>query len=234
VASFPTTRQSLVGGLTSDRADDRDAAREALARQYWIPLYSYVRARYRWSADDAADLVQQIFVIDLERTVFARFDTERARFRTFLRACADNAVRDDHRRKTALKRGARAAAPTELAEVERWLSDADAPDPVELMDRAWRGRVLAEARARTAARLTARGKPAHVELLHRYFGDGDTPPYAETAAALGVTLTDVNNWLHAVRTELRLQLIGVLHEGGALEDEVREETERSTRDRTAP
>ena len=62
MASFDTTRWSLV---LAAGGGDRAAAQAALAslcESYWYPLYAYVRRRGR-SPDDARDLTQAFFAL---------------------------------------------------------------------------------------------------------------------------------------------------------------------------
>ena len=103
-ARFPTTRWSRVI-RAGDPADPRGrAALEELCRDYWFPLYAFVR-RHGFSAEEAEDIVQGFLADLLERGDLATLDQSKGRFRSFLRAACEHflANRRDHDR--AAKRG---------------------------------------------------------------------------------------------------------------------------------
>ena len=60
-------------------------ALETLCRNYWYPLYAYVR-RQGHSAHDAQDLTQAFFARLLEKNYLAGLNSERGRFRAFRNA----------------------------------------------------------------------------------------------------------------------------------------------------
>lgn len=224
--AFPSTRQSLLEDLRSRSTERRSAARAKLAEQYWRPLYAYVRRRWSLDPDRASELTQDLFVRDLEREIFGRFDPGRARFRTYLRTCADNLARDEARRRTAAKRGG-AAATTDVDKLERELAALDpALTAEDAFDSAWRQRIVALSRDRLDASLRARGKAKHADVFALFLDEDPPPSYTDAAARLGISVTDVTNWLHTTKREFRVQLSVVLREGGATEAELREELKR--------
>lgn len=216
VIGFPRTSQSLLEDLGSDDERAKVRARGLLAAQYWSPIFAYLRRRWHLDPERAAELTQDLFLRDLEREMFARFDPERARFRTFLRNCADNLVRDQARMASAAMRSASVSwedAEQELSRLDNTLSAEDA------FERAWRSKVLALARTRLDESLRSRGKARHAEVFAMFHDEDPPPSYADAAARLGVPVTDVTNWLHLARREWRTQLALVLREGGiGLED----------------
>ena len=87
-AGFPTTHWSRVlrAGDPNDR-QSRDALEE-LCRDYWYPLYAFVR-RQGLDREAASDVVQGFLADLIERRDLAKADLSRGRFRSFLRtACA--------------------------------------------------------------------------------------------------------------------------------------------------
>ena len=74
VASFQTTRWSLVVAAGGDNSSAARAALASLCELYWYPLYAYVR-RHGYSPDDAADLTQAFFTSLLERRDFEMLGT---------------------------------------------------------------------------------------------------------------------------------------------------------------
>src|SRR5262249_59933682 len=103
-AAFPTTRWSQVVAA-GDRAGP--AAPEALAElcsASRYPLYAFVR-RKGHPPDEAADLVQGIFLTLLDRDSLAAVAPERGRFRSFLMAACSHHLADCRDRDRAVKRG---------------------------------------------------------------------------------------------------------------------------------
>lgn len=98
VASFQTTRWSLVVAAGGDNSSAARAALASLCELYWYPLYAYVR-RHGYSPDDAADLTQAFFTSLLERRDFEQLTRERGRFRAFLLASLKHFLANDFARR---------------------------------------------------------------------------------------------------------------------------------------
>ncbi len=102
---FPATRWSLVA---ASQRDDEPRARAALAdlcRDYWFPVFGFIRAR-SGSVEDAEDRTQGFFGSIIKKRTFARADPGRGKFRTFLLAAARHFLDDERDRDHAMKRGA--------------------------------------------------------------------------------------------------------------------------------
>ena len=80
-----TTHWSVVGdfSLQHTAPDRAQAALARLCRDYWPPLYRFIRRR-GYSRADAQDLTQGFFAYLFEKQAFAMPDRRRGRFRTFL------------------------------------------------------------------------------------------------------------------------------------------------------
>ena len=102
---FPRTRHSLIHEIQGDNQRLRARAIEAILAAYWKPVYKYVRLRWRESNEDAKDLTQGFFTRLLEKDALARYDTAKGGFRTYLRACLDSYLANEHRAERRLKRG---------------------------------------------------------------------------------------------------------------------------------
>jgi RNA polymerase sigma factor (sigma-70 family) len=83
---------------------DAEAAVAQLCRDYWPPLYSFVRRR-GFSPADAQDLVQGFFTHFLRDKIYAQTDSARGKFRSFLLASLKNYIVDVWHRENTLKRG---------------------------------------------------------------------------------------------------------------------------------
>lgn len=217
---FPVTRPSLIQELRSDDERRRARSRASLVAAYWKPVYKYVRLRWRREPADAEDLTQSFFAHALDRDVLAQFDGERARFRTFLRSCLDRFAIDEHRRATAARRGGGLRVEADFAAAERELAASTPPADVEAtFDAEWVRHLVAVALERLDASFAAKKKPHHAALFHR-FHLGEAPPsYSDAARELGITVTDVTNWLSIARREFRRIALELLREITATEAE---------------
>jgi RNA polymerase sigma factor (sigma-70 family) len=83
---------------------EAEAAVAQLCRDYWPPLYSFVRRR-GFSPADAQDLVQGFFTHFLQDRIYAQTDSARGKFRSFLLASLKNYIVDIWHRENTLKRG---------------------------------------------------------------------------------------------------------------------------------
>src|SRR5262245_48493647 len=89
---FPPTRHSVIERLRTQEGAERTAAFGDLVAGYWKPVYKYLRIRWRLGPDEAEDATQALFAEAFEKGWFDRFDPDKARFRTFVRLCADRLV----------------------------------------------------------------------------------------------------------------------------------------------
>jgi len=104
-AAFASTRWSVVAACNPDSTSaDAEAAIAQLCRDYWPPLYSFVRRR-GFSPADAQDLVQGFFTHFLQDKIYTRTDSARGKFRSFLLASLKNYIVDIWHRENTLKRG---------------------------------------------------------------------------------------------------------------------------------
>lgn len=212
MSQFPETRLSLFEAVRSGDADVRRGGFDALVAVYWRPVYTYLRMHWRASADDAEDLTQGFFTYAFEKTFLEQFDPSRARFRTWLRTGLDAYVQRERRNATRLKRGGGATAvPLDFAALEAQLGSAAASpdaDPETLFHQEWVRALFAEALADTRRELDARAQGDWFAIFEQYdLADGPRPRYAELAATLGMSATDVTNRLAAVRRRFRARVL---------------------------
>ena len=102
-ASFRTTHWSLIADCTlTDHAGSEALAQ--LCRDYWPPLYSFVRRR-AYSPSDAQDLVQGFFASFLQNRAYAQTDHNKGKFRSFMLISLKHYMANEWDRERALKRG---------------------------------------------------------------------------------------------------------------------------------
>lgn len=224
---FPLTNPSVLLRAKSDDQGIRHAAFEQLARVYYTPVYKHLRVKWKKSPDEAEELTQHFFVHALEREIFAAYDADKARFRTFVRVCIDRLTMNHHAAQRADKRGGQvrfAELDSRQAEQEIGaLGPVSAEDAEALFDREWAKSVLALAVERLASRLEAEGRTRQLEAFSRYDLSDDDLSYADLAGAMGVPVTTVTNDLSRARRAFREVVLDTLRELTATEEEFEHE-----------
>ena len=217
---FPETPQSAIVLLCS--TDDASRARgvQVVAEVYWTVIYRHLRRRFHMPPEQAEDVSQAFFLHLVETDLFSAYDRANARFRTYLRHCLDNFAIDTHRKASSKRRRA-IENDLDFASVEASLA-AEASDPSSF-DRDWIRHVAEVAVERTLVALERNNKAKHAELFRRFHLHDEAPSYQSVADELGVTVTDVTNWLHAARREFRTVALSLLREITASEEEFADE-----------
>jgi len=231
---FPITHHSAVQAARSEDPAERALGFELLLAAYWKPAYKYIRIRWRKSNEDAKDLTQGFFARALEKGFFGEYDPAKASFRTFLRVCLDGFVANEIKAAGRAKRGGGLLSVSlDFDQAARELDLQPAAEGVSIEDyfyREWARRLFELAVETLRADLEARGKRIHFELFARYdladTGPGGRPTYAELAVELGVSPTDVTNYLALARREFRKALLDRLRELTGDEREFRDEARR--------
>src|SRR5262245_45016292 len=137
--TFATTHWSAILA-----AGERDlpGATEALAllcRQYWYPIYAYIRKR-GYNPADAQDLTQDFFARLLEKNLLKAVRQESGRFRWFLLCAAKRFLANEWNSQHAAKRGGRhiiLSLDEEMAERRYQVEIADNSTPDKLFDQSW-------------------------------------------------------------------------------------------------
>jgi hypothetical protein len=223
VPHFPDTRVSLIEALGADDPDRRRDAADLLVRAYRAPVLATLR--WRWDLDeaDAEDLTQDFFAAALEKNWFARFDPQRARFRTFLRLLAERFAANQRQAGGRLKRGGGVAV-VSLDEIGDLTPDGD--DAADACFRAeWVRSVFTLALDALREEAFRHERIAHLRLFEAYeLADADAdarPTYATLAAAHHLTETQVLNHLAWARRRFRAHVLDVLRRLAGSEAEYR-------------
>ena len=229
-SSFPITHLSLVRRARSADAPTRERARDALAAVYWAPIYTHIRLANGATREDAEDLTQSFFVEAIRRDLFARYEPERARFRTYVRTCVDTFVANARKAERRLKRGgALRAVPIDIAEVEERLANerTSATDADAVFQREWARGVLAAAMTRLRDQYEMKQKHRQLAVFERYdieSAESETKPtYAALAADLGASAMQITNWLAAARRDFRQIVLDTLRDLTGNDEEFRAE-----------
>lgn len=186
---FTTTHWTVVLEAARPDAPGTLDAFARLYRDYWYPLYAYVRRRGR-SPQEAEDLTQDFFVELLERHRLHGLERGGGRFRSFLLKSLQNFLANEWDRATAQKRGGgQTLVPLDDVDAEsRFLADPGTKAPELAFDRHWAFAVIEQAMRQLEAELRDAGKPHVLEQLRPHLqGDRNGRPYAEIAADWGLS-----------------------------------------------
>ena len=225
---FPPTRHSVIERIQSADTSVRRQAFGDLAEGYWKPLYKYLRVQWQASHDLAQEWTQAFFSEALQKEWLSHYQPEKARFRTFIRVCADRFVMNARQSDARVKRGGTAelvsldfpAVEEELARQRLTArSDGEAFFRQEFV-RTLFERAVTEVRAE----FTAAGRPVPIALFERYDLDpADGVNYASLAREFGLSTAQVTNHLAQVRRSFRQHALEALRTLCGTDDEYRRE-----------
>lgn len=225
---FPATRWSAVIGARSADPDERTRSLETLVSAYWKPVYKHIRIKWSRSSEDAKDLTQEFFTRAMEKEFFGAYDPAKGRFRTFLRVCLDGFLANESRAARRVKRGGGAFhLSLEFERAEGELATADPPSPESIertFDSEWVRSLFEVAVGSLRDECGRRGRIVHYRIFERYDLDAPEagkPTYQDLAGDLGISVTQVTNYLAIARREFRRILLETLRAVTASDDEFR-------------
>jgi RNA polymerase sigma-70 factor (ECF subfamily) len=203
---FVTTHWSVV--MAAGRGDSTRArsALEKLCKNYWYPLYAFVR-RLGHGAHDAEDLVQSFFAVCLEKNYLGAADQTKGRFRSFLLLALKRFLANEWDKARTLKRGGTQTTislDSLTAEQRYALEPAEQLTADKLFERRWALTLLDQVMARLRDEQAASGKLAQFEQIKESItAAGRGTPYAELAARLGTSEGAIKVMVHRLRQRYR-------------------------------
>lgn len=217
---FATTRWSVVVAAGGPTGPDARAALETLCATYWYPLYAYARRR-ALDRHAAEDLTQSFFARLLERGSVSSADPQRGRFRAFLLTAFQRHAANEWEKEKAQKRGGGErilSLDFEQGETRFASEPTHGLTPEREFERRFALALLA--RVLDGVRVE---RPDDADLLPYVGGAGDARPYAEIAAARGVSEGAVKVAVHRLRARYRERLRAEIRETVATEADVDDE-----------
>ncbi len=219
-AAFPKTRWSLIQQIKreSNGSPSAKSALEEICRNYWLPVYVFVR-RFGKSTADAEDLTQGFFEKLLSGHFFEQSNRDRGRLRSYMLRSLSNYMAAEHRKQNAQKRGgdvefvfidAEHAEGLGLAEL---LPSNDlAPD--ESFERRWARNLLGRGLQVLRGEYEGKNQAEVFEAVSPMLSETPAGAIARAAERLGATENAVRIALHRmkkryqaiVRDEVRLTL----------------------------
>lgn len=234
-AAFPPTRWSMVAAGARDWESSPGTARDALAelfRDYWPPLYAFVRRR-GYTAHDAQDLTQAFFAYLIESRAHTRADREQGKFRTFLLVVLKRFLADQREREQRLKRGGDqhfVFLDQDLATAEALSVNApgtDSPGSEErLFEWQWAESLVLRAMKSLRSEYAVGAKTRIFDELQPFLtGGAKLPTQEEAAARLNVPIETLRSHLSRLRARyrelLRAEIARTVRDDADVDDELR-------------
>jgi RNA polymerase sigma-70 factor (ECF subfamily) len=182
-----TTHWSVVLAAKQGDPADAAAALEKLCRNYWYPLYAFLRREGR-SPHDAQDLTQEFFARLLQRRFLENVGPQHGKFRSFLLASLKNFLCDEWDKARAEKRGGGQTVISldDHNAEELYLLEPDTAASAEkIFEQRWALTLLAQALARLREEFAAAGKIREFDHLKVFLS---TPARDGAYDALAVKL----------------------------------------------
>jgi DNA-directed RNA polymerase specialized sigma24 family protein len=225
-AAFMTTDWSLV--LSAQCISPAAAAAlENICRNYWRPLYAFVR-REGYAREEAQDLTQAFFARFLERRDLDAVRREKGRLRSYFLASLKNFVANERSRAMTIKRGeGRQLIPLDelTANADLDLEVANHLTADRIFDRRWALTVLEQVFARLKNEYDATDKTQLFERFKNVLADADRQPQSEIAREFAMNENAVKQAFHRFRQRyreiLREEIARTVASPGDVEDELR-------------
>jgi DNA-directed RNA polymerase specialized sigma24 family protein len=228
MSAFPPTRNSVIERMRSADASSRREAFGDLVEGYWKPVYKYLRAHWRVSHDEAQDATQAFFSEALQKEWLARYEPEKARFRTFIRLCADRFLMNARQSASRIKRG----GDVQLLPLDFSAAEAEmlrhgltaAADGEAFFRREFVRTLFDRAIGEVRKEFAGSGRQVHLALFERYDVDpADGVSYAALAREFQLSEAKVTNYLAQVRRSFRARALEALRSLSGTEQEFRRE-----------
>ncbi len=225
---FSPTHWSVVLAAAEGQSAAACSAREDLCRNYWYPLYAYVRRR-GYSPEDAQDLTQEFFARLLANHGLRTVSPLKGKFRSFLLASMNHLLADEHDRLTREKRGGGRSLisfDAQTAEERYRLEPVDELTADAIFERRWAIALLEQVLNRLDDEYSKSGR-ARVFVVLRQFLTGDPAGHDYPAAAYRLHMTEgaVRVAVHRLRRRFgvlfRDAVAATLDEPGELDSEMR-------------
>ena len=215
----------MLSAREKDSVESQEAL-ESLCRNYWYPLYAYVRRQGR-SPHDAEDSTQEFFSRLLEKDFLKSVAREKGRFRTFLLVAMKHFLANEWDRSQRQKRGGgKTHLPLDTGDAEtRYQIEAAHELPADkIYEQRWALTLLEQVLQRLRAEYAASDKENLFEQLKSTLsGERSSLPYAEIAARLKMSEGAVKVAVHRLRQRYREILRDEIAQTVASPEEVEDE-----------
>jgi len=230
--AFLTTRWSLIDGVQAN-GDKHDALMDALLRQYWKPVYCYLR-RKGFDNEQAKDLTQGFFYeIVIGRRLLQRAEPGKGRFRTFLLHALNQYVVDERTRQATCKRSPRGGfVSLDEKDLSAFPQMTSSMTPEDWYNYTWLSDMLERVLAEVEADCRSDGLDLHWAVFHDklvqpILADSAPPSAAQICEKYGIDdQKRVSNMLITVKRRfevaIRKHVRNTVTNDDQIDDEVRE------------
>ncbi|MBP7948342.1 MAG: sigma-70 family RNA polymerase sigma factor [Verrucomicrobiales bacterium] len=211
---FPATRWTQVRRALAGDEKESGCAMGELCRDYWYPLYAYVR-RSGQNPDEAEDLVQSFFLTLLAKKYLEDANPAKGRLRTFLLTALKRFMANDWRNRNTLKRGGgveMVSIDVDEAEELYRHEPADFANPEDLYEHRWVLALLQGAVDRLRLSYAERGRADAFDLMRDFLDDDGQAGYADLGKQMGVTENTARAAVFRLRQQYRLALQDAIRE----------------------
>jgi RNA polymerase sigma-70 factor (ECF subfamily) len=203
---FATTHWTVVLAAGKRHTPQSDGALEELCRNYWFPLYAYIRRRGH-SKEDAEDLTQAFFARLLQKKFLENLDGEKGKFRAFLLASLKHFLANEWDKSQRQKRGGGAAHLSldwQTADTKFQVTATNEPSPDQAFDREWALALLTKVIERLQKECETDSKLKLFEQLKIFLtaGKGELAQ-SEVAKTLGMEEVALRVAIHRLRKRYR-------------------------------
>jgi DNA-directed RNA polymerase specialized sigma24 family protein len=225
MSDFPSTRHSIIERMRNPDEGVRRHAFGDLVEGYWKALQRYVGIQWRLSHDEAQDVTQGFLTEALQKEWLARYDPDKARFRTFIRVCIDRFVLNRQQAASRLKRGGGVdVVSLDEPDADEEMRIASQPDADDVFRREFVRALFERTVEEVRGEYEAAGKAMHFAIFERYDIDPpDEVSYAIVAREFNLTSSQVTNTLAQVRRRFRERALEILRTLSGSEAEFRRE-----------
>jgi RNA polymerase sigma factor (sigma-70 family) len=227
-ARFGQTDWFLILPAARPQTPDAQEALAQLCAVYWPPLYAFLRKQGR-SPEDAKDLTQGFFLHLLSAHRLENVYPAKGKFRSFLLACLQHYVQNEHDKERAQKRGGgQVPLPFDLSDAELRAAPepAELDDPAQAFERHWAATLIEQVLQKLKARYAQEGKSESYGVLYPFMtGEAPRGGYAEAAARLetseGAVRVAATRLREEFRELLRAEVGRTVGSPVEIEDEIR-------------
>ena len=188
-AAFATTHWSRVLTARDRSSPGSTEALNQLCREYWRPLYAYIRRR-GYGPEESEDLTQGFFEKLLAKDYLGDLTPGMGRFRSFLLACVKHFLANEWDYARRQKRGGGqviVSFDAARAEEDYALDPVDTLTPEVVYERRWAMTVLDAVLSRLREQFEESGRGTLFEELKPFLRGAEAPgSYAEVSARTGL------------------------------------------------
>lgn len=225
---FRTTAWSVVIGAQDHEGGERHDCLTRLCSTYWKPVYQYIRRR-GLNHEEARDMTQDYFATFLEKDFVSTADRERGRFRTFVLVTVNRFLTKQLARRSRREARLNIVIPTEEEGEDFILPELAVKETAEdAFNRRWALSIIETTLERMREECTSGKKKLYFQALEIFLesaGAAHQLSYREMAQRLGVSETDITNYLFRGRNVFQKMLRDEIRQSVASESAIDEEIE---------